>query len=253
MLKELTISNYALIDYLRVDLSHGFTSITGETGAGKSILLGGLSLALGKRADPSLVKDKSKKCFVDIVFSIENLDLHNFFVSLDLDYDSLTTIRREIIPSGKSRAFVNDTPVNLEVLQKLSNELIDIHSQFQNHFIIKEEFQIDILDSLAQNQKLIKKYICNLNSLKEIEKKINTLESSKFNMNQQKEYNTHLLNEIRSISLEDSLESMEEKLNKLNNSEYLNLSFNEILNILQNDQNGIRVKLSEAANKKKNN
>ena len=91
---------------------------------------------------------------------------------MDLDYDSLTTIRREIIPSGKSRAFVNDTPVNLEVLQKLSNELIDIHSQFQNHFIIKEEFQIDILDSLAQNQKLIKKYICNLNSLKEIEKKL---------------------------------------------------------------------------------
>ncbi len=246
MLKELTISNYALIDYLRVDLSHGFTSITGETGAGKSILLGGLSLALGKRADPSLVKDKSKKCFVDIVFSIENLDLHNFFVSLDLDYDSLTTIRREIIPSGKSRAFVNDTPVNLEVLQKLSNELIDIHSQFQNHFIIKEEFQIDILDSLAQNQKLIQKYTCNLNSLKEIEKKINTLESSKFNMNQQKEYNTHLLNEIRSISLEDSLESMEEKFNKLSNSEDLNLSFNEILNILQNDQDGIRVKLSEA-------
>ena len=246
MLKELTISNYALIDYLRVDLSHGFTSITGETGAGKSILLGGLSLALGKRADPSLVKDKSKKCFVDIVFSIENLDLHNFFDSLDLDYDSLTTIRREIIPSGKSRAFVNDTPVNLEVLQKLSNELIDIHSQFQNHFIIKEEFQIDILDSLAQNQKLIQKYTCNLNSLKEIEKKINTLESSKFNMNQQKEYNTHLLNEIRSISLEDSLESMEEKFNKLSNSEDLNLSFNEILNILQNDQNGIRVKLSEA-------
>lgn len=246
MLKELTISNYALIDYLRVDLSHGFTSITGETGAGKSILLGGLSLALGKRADPSLVKDKSKKCFVDIVFSIENLDLRNFFVSLDLDYDSLTTIRREIIPSGKSRAFVNDTPVNLEVLQKLSNELIDIHSQFQNHFIIKEEFQIDILDSLAQNQKLIQKYTCNLNSLKEIEKKINTLESSKFNMNQQKEYNTHLLNEIRSISLEDSLESMEENFNKLSNSEDLNLSFNEILNILQNDQNGIRVKLSEA-------
>tara|TARA_B100000963_G_scaffold259634_1_gene227859 strand:- start:4902 stop:6551 length:1650 start_codon:yes stop_codon:yes gene_type:complete len=246
LLKELTISNYALIDYLRVDLSHGFTSITGETGAGKSILLGGLSLALGKRADPSLVKDKSKKCFVDIVFSIEKLDLHNFFVSLDLDYDSLTTIRREIIPSGKSRAFVNDTPVNLEVLQKLSNELIDIHSQFQNHFIIKEEFQIDILDSLAQNQKLIEKYICNLNSLKETEKKINTLESSKFNMNQQKEYNTHLLNEIRSISLEDSLESMEEKFNKLSNSEDLNLSFNEILNILQNDQNGIRVKLSEA-------
>ena len=119
MLKEITISNYALIDYLRIDLSKGFTTITGETGAGKSIILGGLSLALGKRAEPNLVKDKTKKCFVDLLFSLKNPELKNLFNSLDLDYDTLTTIRREIIPSGKSRAFVNDTPVNLEILQKI--------------------------------------------------------------------------------------------------------------------------------------
>ena len=101
MLKEITISNYALIDYLRIDLSKGFTSITGETGAGKSIILGGLSLALGKRAEPNLVKDKTKKCFVDLIFSLKNLELKNLFNSLDIDYDTLTTIRREIIPSGK--------------------------------------------------------------------------------------------------------------------------------------------------------
>ena len=146
LLKELTISNYALIDYLKVDLSQGFTSITGETGAGKSIILGGLSLALGKRADPNLVMDKTKKCYVDLLFSIKHLNLKNIFNSLEIDYDSLTTIRREIIPSGKSRAFINDTPVNLEILQKLSFELVDIHSQFQNHSILKEEYQIDILE-----------------------------------------------------------------------------------------------------------
>ena len=245
MLKEITISNYALIDYLKVDLSKGFTSITGETGAGKSILLGGLSLALGKRAEPNLVKDKTKKCFVDLLFSIKNLDLKNLFSSLDLDYDSLTTIRREIIPSGKSRAFINDTPVNLEILQKLSFELIDIHSQFQNHFIIKEEYQIDILDLLAKNQNLIEKYTLNFSYFKEVKNKIDKLESSRFNMNQEKDYNTHLLNEIKTIDHSDSLDSMEQTLNKLSNSEEINTTFNQISNILQNEENGITIKLNE--------
>ena len=170
MLKEITISNYALIDYLTVDLSNGFTSITGETGAGKSILLGGLSLALGKRSDPNLVKDKTKKCFVDLVFSIKNLDVKNLFISSDLDYHDLTTIRREIIPSGKSRAFINETPVNLDTLQKLSSKFIDVHSQFQNHSIIKEEYQIEILDLLAKKINLIENYKSNFSLYKECEK-----------------------------------------------------------------------------------
>ena len=245
MLKEITISNYALIDYLRIDLSKGFTTITGETGAGKSIILGGLSLALGKRAEPNLVKDKTKKCFVDLLFSLKNLELKNLFNSLDLDYDTLTTIRREIIPSGKSRAFVNDTPVNLEILQKLSFELIDIHSQFQNHFIIKEEYQMDILDLLAKNQNLIEKYTLNFSYFKEVKNKINKLESSRFNMNQEKDYNTYLLNEINSIDFSDSLDSMEKALKKISNSEEINMTFNQISNILQNEENGISIKLNE--------
>ena len=245
MLKELTISNYALIDYLRVDLSQGFTSITGETGAGKSILLGGLSLALGKRADLNLVKDKTKKCFVDLLFKINNLDLKNFFHSLDLDYDPLTTIRREIIPSGKSRAFINDSPVNLEVLQKISFELIDIHSQFQNHFIIKEEYQIDILDLLAKNQNLIENYTLNFSLFKDVKNKIDKLEASRFNINQEKDYNIHLLNEIKTTDFNDSIDSMEQTFNKLDNSEKINITFNQISNILQNEENGINVKLNE--------
>ena len=245
MLKELTISNYALIDYLRVDLNRGFTAITGETGAGKSILLGGLSLALGKRADSNLVKDKNKKCFVDLLFSIKSLDLKNLFKSLDIDYDSLTTVRREIIPSGKSRAFINDTPVNLETLQKISYELIDIHSQFQNHFIINEEYQIDILDLLAKNQNLIKKYTLNFSYYKELKNKIDKLEASKFIMDQEKDYNTHLLNEIETIDVSNSLDSMEQDLNKFSNAEEINTTLNQISNILQNEENGINIKLNE--------
>lgn len=245
MLKEITISNYALIDYLRIDLSKGFTTITGETGAGKSIILGGLSLALGKRAELNLVKDKTKKCFVDLLFSLKNLELKNLFNSLDLDYDTLTTIRREIIPSGKSRAFVNDTPVNLEILQKLSFELIDIHSQFQNHFIIKEEYQMDILDLLAKNKNLIEKYTLNFSHFKEVKNKINKLESSRINMNQEKDYNAYLLNEINSIDFSDSLDSMEKALKKISNSEEINKTFNQISNILQNEENGISIKLNE--------
>ena len=245
MLKELTISNYALIDYLKVDLTQGFTSITGETGAGKSILLGGLSLALGKRADLNLVKDKTKKCFVDLLFSITNLNLKNLFDSLDIDYDSFTTVRREIIPSGKSRAFINDTPVNLETLQKISYELIDIHSQFQNHFIIKEEYQIDILDLLAKNQNLIEKYNLNFFSFKELKNKIDKLEASRLNMNQEKDYNTHLLNEIKAIDVSESVDSIEQKFNQLSNSEEINTTFNQILNILQHEENGVNVKLNQ--------
>ncbi len=245
MLRELTISNYALIDYLRVDLSQGFTSITGETGAGKSILLGGLSLGLGKRADFNLVKDKTKKCFVDLVFSVENLNLKTFFSSFDLDYDPITTIRREIIPSGKSRAFVNDTPVNLEVLQKLSNEFVDIHSQFQNHSIIEEEYQIDILDMLAKNQDLIKTYINNFSSLKQVEREIEKLEETKFNMYREKDYNNHLLNEIKTVDLNESVDLIERSFNKFSNSEEINIILNQIINTVLNENNGVISKLNE--------
>ena len=128
MLTSLSITNFALIDALEVNFNNGFSIITGETGAGKSILLGGLSLVLGKRADLSQIKDKSKKCVIEAIFDIANYDLKSIFIKDNLDYDPQTIIRREILPSGKSRAFVNDTPVNLDSLNHLSNHLLDIHS-----------------------------------------------------------------------------------------------------------------------------
>ena len=158
MLTELSIRNFALIDHLEVNFSKGMTSITGETGAGKSILLGGLALVLGKRADLSTLKDKSKKCYVDATFSIAAYDLKPFFDSVDLDYESITNIRREIVPSGKSRAFINDTPVTLDILQQLGEQLIDVHSQHQTLSLTQESYQLEVLDALAGNGALLQNY-----------------------------------------------------------------------------------------------
>lgn len=140
MLSSLTIKNYALIDNLSVRFNSGLTIITGETGAGKSILLGGLSLILGKRADLSQINDSSKKCVIEAVFDVAKYDLKSFFIENDLDFESNTIIRREILPSGKSRAFVNDTPVNLGNLQALGERLIDIHSQHQTLELMNDDF-----------------------------------------------------------------------------------------------------------------
>ena len=129
MLTQLSIKNYALINELKIDFSSGLSIITGETGAGKSILLGALGLVLGNRADSSTLKDNSKKCLVEAKVSIANYNLREFFEEVDLDYEDHTIIRREILPSGKSRAFVNDTPVNLSILNDLRSNLIDVHSQ----------------------------------------------------------------------------------------------------------------------------
>ena len=156
MLTQLTIKNYALIDELEVDFTSGFSVITGETGAGKSILLGGLSLVLGKRADLSVIKDTSKKCIVEAVFDISNYNLQSVFNDNDIDYDAISHIRREILPSGKSRAFINDTPVLLDVMHKISSALIDIHSQHQTLKLSEIDFQMNLLDSLSGNFDLLK-------------------------------------------------------------------------------------------------
>ena len=139
MLKEIKINNYALIDSIEMSFKSGMTSITGETGAGKSILLGGLSLVLGSRVDNSKIINKDTKCFVEAIFDIGEYDLKTFFVINSLDYEKETILRREVIPSGKSRAFINDTPVNLDVLSKLGNNLIDIHSQ-HNYLNILDKY-----------------------------------------------------------------------------------------------------------------
>ena len=158
MLKSLSIQNYALINQLTIDFSSGLSIITGETGAGKSILLGALGLVLGNRADTNSLKDTSKKCVVEAQLSIANYNLNSFFDSVDLDYESNTIIRREILPSGKSRAFVNDTPVTLAVLNQLKSKLIDVHSQHQTMQLSDASFQFLILDALAKNESKIASY-----------------------------------------------------------------------------------------------
>ena len=151
MLLSLSIKNYALIESLETDFSNQFSVITGETGAGKSILLGALGLVLGNRADLTSLKDKEQKCIIEAQFAISNYNLQSFFDENDMDYEDKTIIRREILPSGKSRAFVNDSPVNLQELQELGAMLLDIHSQHQTRELTEENYQIDILDAVANN------------------------------------------------------------------------------------------------------
>ena len=158
MIKSLSIQNYVLIRHLEIEFKPGFSIITGETGAGKSILLGALSLLLGQRADTNVLMDKNQKCVVEGVFDVKNLGLKAYFESQDIDYDNITIIRREIIPGGKSRAFINDTPVNLNQLREVGLKLVDIHSQHENLNLGNHLFQLMVVDTLAKNRNLMDQY-----------------------------------------------------------------------------------------------
>ena len=153
MLVSISIKNYALINELHIDFSSGLSIITGETGAGKSILLGALGLVLGNRADSSSLKNTTTKCVVEAIISIDTYNLQDFFETEDIDYESNTILRREILPSGKSRAFVNDTPVTLLVLTALRARLIDIHSQHETLQVSDQQFQFQLMDAVAKNER----------------------------------------------------------------------------------------------------
>ena len=245
MLKEIKINNYALIDSIKMSFKPGMTSITGETGAGKSILLGGLSLVLGSRVDNSKIINKDTKCFVEAIFDIGEYDLKTFFVINSLDYEKETILRREVIPSGKSRAFINDTPVNLDVLSKLGNNLIDIHSQHNNLNILDNNFKYLILDSLSNNEELVLDYRKSFNDLKEIEKEIEKIEMNKTNLDEQSDYNKYLLKEFEGIKLEDvNIDNLKEEVKEIDNiDETLEISTN-IINEINSDEVGVSDKLS---------
>lgn len=241
MLSHLTINNYALIDELSIDFSSGLSIITGETGAGKSILLGALGLVLGNRADSSSLKDVSKKCVVECKISLENYNLKDFFEAEDLDYESKTIIRREILPSGKSRAFVNDTPVKLTVLNELRLKLIDVHSQHQTMELSDTSFQFSVIDALAKNFQQITSYKKGLQVLNKLQKEFTQLEKNQREANLQYDYNLHLFNELEKAKLQiDEQEELEEKLEKLNNIEDIKLNLSEGLAIASNEEIGIQ-------------
>ena len=246
MITSLSIKNYALIEKLTIDFSKGFSIITGETGAGKSIILGALGLVLGKRADLTSLKNATEKCVIEAHFDISKYNLRAFFESNDLDYENETIIRREILPSGKSRAFVNDSPVNLQELQELSLFLIDIHSQHQTQELSEEKVQFEILDAIADNQSIIVEYQSILKDYKSDKSRLNALLKKQSDSNKELEYNTFLVNELLAANLKSGeQETLEPDFEKLNNVEIIKESLDKTLAIANEEQIGVVNNLKE--------
>ena len=246
MITSLSIKNYALIEKLTIDFSKGFSIITGETGAGKSIILGALGLVLGKRADLTSLKNATEKCVIEAHFEISKYNLRPLFESNDLDYENETIIRREILPSGKSRAFVNDSPVNLQELQELSLFLIDIHSQHQTQELSEEKVQFEILDAIADNQSIIVEYQSILKNYKSDKSRLNTLLKKQSDSNKELEYNTFLVNELLAANLKSGeQETLESDFEKLNNVEIIKESLDKTLAIANEEQIGVVNNLKE--------
>lgn len=239
MLTTLSIKNYALIEDINIGLQSGFTIITGETGAGKSIMLGALGLLLGDRADFSSIRDTEKKCVIEGTFGISNYKLENFFTKEDLDYEQQSIIRREILPSGKSRAFINDTPVKISVLQKLGTYLIDIHSQHETLSLGNAEYQFNVIDTIAKNESVILQYKKELKEYKILLHRFEELKEEQSQAAKEYDYNLFLLKELEEANLKAGmLEDLEERYEALNNVEDLTENLSAAINLLQQDEIG---------------
>lgn len=246
MLTTISIKNYALIDHLNVSFTNGFTIITGETGAGKSILLGGLSLVLGKRADLSSLKNKENKCIVEAEFEIGKYNLAPFFKDKELDYEPRTILRREILPSGKSRAFVNDTPVTLDILSHLGDCLIDVHSQHQTMQMTEDDFQLKVIDALADNGKILDDYGNKRTQYLETSKALKRLLEFQENSTKEHEYNSFLLKELEAAPLKVGIqEELEEQYEQLSNVEAITEYLSKGNQLLNDEQIGVVTLLAE--------
>ena len=240
MLASLSIKNYALIENLHVDFNQGLTIITGETGAGKSILLGGLSLILGNRADLSVLKKPDDKCIIEAVFNISSYNLEALFRQLDFDFEEQTIIRREILPSGKSRAFVNDSPVNLNNLKQLGERLIDIHSQHQTLQLVDDSYQFQVIDALANNKNNLLNYQNAYTTYQSLQKDLQDLINNQVDSIKEYDYNSFLLNELKEIDLDNcDLQLLEEEYETLNNIEDIQEGLAQAHNILSDDEIGV--------------
>ena len=246
MLSKLSIKNFALIDDICVEFTSGLTSITGETGAGKSIILGALSLVLGKRADLNSIRNNTLKCIIEAEFILDKTQFLIVFNEFELDFDVHTIIRRELLPSGKSRAFVNDTPVTLSQLQLLSNYLLDIHSQHETLSLFSETYQLEILDILAGNLVLLKSYSEKLLDYKEVSETILALVYKKESASKELDYNTFLYDELVEANLKNVQQNeLEETFSKLNNTETIQETLTAINSLLNEEQYGALNTLKE--------
>ncbi len=220
MIKRLHISNYAIIEELTLDFAQGLSIITGETGAGKSIVLGALNLILGGRADTKTLFDDTQKCIIEGRFDVSAYDLQEFFAENDLDYDPELIIRREITPSGKSRAFINDTPANLKLLQQLGATLIDLHQQFDTLYINNSEFQLELLDALATQREDVRAYRANYTKLQDTRRRLNLLLEEQAQARREQEFLEFQVNELEEADLRlNEQEELEAERHRLSNAE----------------------------------
>lgn len=238
MLLSLTIENYALIEHLEFNPGKGLTVITGETGAGKSIIMGALGLILGQRADAKSVRNGATKCVIEACFDISQYDLETYFQDNDLEYDATSTIiRREIYATGKSRAFVNDLPVQLQTLKELGQSLIDIHSQHQNLLLGQDTFQLGVIDALAHNQKELDQYRAVYHELMTLRKKIKKLREEATKNAQEADYIRYQFTQLDEANLqEDEQEELENEQERLSHAEDIKSGLYEIFNGLDGDE-----------------
>lgn len=240
MIKKLYVSNFALINSLEIQPMPSLSIITGETGAGKSIILGALSLVMGSRADMSVLRNKDQKCVIEATVDVSNYHLEDFFNDNDLDFEPLTIIRREILPSGKSRAFVNDTPILLDTLNALSEKLIDIHSQHQTLMLSQHDYRMNVLDAFCNNGVLLTQYKEKLSLFNSVKKELCLLKKKKEELNKNDEYNKYILNELQSAKLLEGEETeAEELLERLSNTQNIKEALVSADALLNTDETGI--------------
>tara|TARA_R110002050_G_scaffold1103_5_gene7578 strand:- start:11585 stop:13237 length:1653 start_codon:yes stop_codon:yes gene_type:complete len=247
MLTNLSITNYALIEKLEMEPCAGLNMITGETGAGKSIMLGAVGLLLGNRADSKALYDEQKKCIIEGVFNIQNYGLERFFEKEELDYESACIIRREISPSGKSRAFINDTPVRLENLKVLGKILMDVHSQNETLMLGASSYQLSLIDAFAKVSKEKEAYSIQYHAYIKTQRKVRLLEQEKQQYQQEADYNQFQLEELSSLNLEEGEQaSLEAKEELLNHAEEIKSRASQALDHLENEELGAMQQLAAA-------
>lgn len=247
MLTRLAIKNYVLIRELDINFSDGLSIITGETGAGKSILLGAMGLVLGERADAKTLFDKNGKCIIEAEFSISHYNLNDFFSQHDIDFEANTIIRREINSEGKSRAFVNDTPVNLSVLKELSSYLVDVHSQHQTLTLNTSAFQLNVLDITAGNQKQLNDYSNQFNEYKKLLKQLAELKTLESKSIAESEFLQFQFDELESAGLKQGeFEKIESELQLLNNTENIVLTLDSTSDILSDGETNVLSSITQA-------